>query len=287
MMDRRGSHPVDIATGAMFRRRRLPAAGVWVSFVRSYLVNIGRDIDLGRGWSHSLVAREASGDGLVLTDEGMRSIDAPFPAGDGSSSLHGASSGSRRRLIVDPQRRSPSRPSESPASSGSICCGRDLLVAQRTHVGKGEIVSIIDGWQARWLEKGRPPWWVAVTDAGGRSTSIVSSIQARRQRDLVRAIDAGGAEPSTPTTTTIYMIAGWADRVLYHFAYEANDGRRKCVETWGGLEGEDILATIGSPDATCQPTAGHLSHAVQYNSRETAVVDALGHRHVTSNGRSE
>ncbi|WP_437763172.1 PAAR-like domain-containing protein [Sorangium sp. So ce281] len=288
-------HPVDVITGTLYTPPRtdfllpgfLPVA--WTRFYRTSSV---RDrVGLGHGWSHALAWRAELRDGvLTLIDEtlrrtAMREPDAGtellLPFGRRLWWQSGA-------LVVD-------------LDDGLLRvlrpageAGQYRLAALRDRFGNaaeirwddGEVVGIVDSvGRHAWLDRQGPykVWWVEITgEDGAVHRRRLVTYELDEAGDLVRVIDAGGAEVCYAYDDEHYLVRErQPDGLTFHFRYADVLGQRRCVETWADLEGGDVLVAIGAPEAfAAERPRGLYAMRLSYGPGpfETAVQDGLGAR---------
>ncbi|KYG11064.1 hypothetical protein BE21_01080, partial [Sorangium cellulosum] len=288
-------HPVDIVTGAMFTPPEtdfLLPGPLPVRWIRTYRTSsVLRECGIGRGWSHALGWQaEIRDDRLTLLDETLRpttlavppsDVEALLPFGrrvfwDGDALVVDLDDGILRVL-----RRGPApgtfRLAELRDRAGNLA---EVTWDER------EVVQIVDSVGRRaWLvrEGQLKSWWVAATGADGvEHTKRLVTYELDTNGDLVRAIDAGGVETRYAYDDAHYLVLEQQPGGLrYHFVYADVSGERRCVETWGDLEGADVLQEIGAPEASMAARPRGLFHMrFEYGPgpHETTVIDGLGYR---------
>ncbi|MEZ4295752.1 MAG: PAAR-like domain-containing protein [Polyangiaceae bacterium] len=286
-------HPVDVITGALFTS---PEIDFWLTgflsfqLTRSYSTSAVRHRSgMGWGWSHSLdYAAERSGDRLEVKLPGARVYTTTMPRGDeivalpfgaklsavGPDLLVEGSDGLFRTLRSDNLR------------DYRLVEVRDLF-GNFVEVlwDEGRIAEINDpqGRRAVWHVQGNTSFWeIVVSDETGKEhRRRAATYQMDSRGDLVRVIDAGGAETQYAYDDEHYLIRETlADGLTYHFVHDGSGGTKRCTETWGEMPGRDILADIGAT-GTFQPWVRGIYHVrIQYGeSRTTVVENALGERH--------
>ncbi|XXS94810.1 DUF6531 domain-containing protein [Sorangium sp. So ce362] len=288
-------HPVDIVTGTMFTPPEtdfLLPGPLPVAWIRTYRTSsVLRECGVGRGWSHALCWQaEIRGDRLTLIDETFRETTLAVPAGDVEVLLPFA----RRvyweedALVVD-------------LDDGILrvlrrghAPGTFRLAQLRDRAGnlaeitwdEREVVQLVDsvGRRAWLVQEGQyRSWWVAAAGADGvEHTTRLVTYELDTKGDLVRVINAGGAETRYAYDDEHYLVQEQQPGGLrYHFVYADVSGERRCVETWGDLEGADVLQEVGAPEASMATRPRGLFHMrFQYGPgpHETTVIDGLGHR---------
>jgi RHS repeat-associated protein len=288
-------HPIDVITGAMFTAHTdftLPGF-LWVQWRRSYQTSAVRQrVGIGWGWSHALAWRaRVRGDRLTLLDDQLRETELELPA-EGTTAVLDYGRKLRREaveLVLDlgdglerVLRRSKDDPRRYYLSALRDEHGNNAQIRWRGD----EVAEIVDtvGRHARLEESGNfRIWEVGVTDADGElHRRRLVSYEIDERGDLVRVIDAGGAETRYAYDDDHYLVAETrADGVVYHFVYAEVRGEKRCIETWGEIPGEDILALIGDPRDAPERARGVHHARLEYGPGpyETRVRDALGHLH--------
>ncbi|WP_437819245.1 PAAR-like domain-containing protein [Sorangium sp. So ce1078] len=291
-----GGHPVDVVTGTLFTEPvvdfQLPGF-LWVTLIRHYRTSsVPFDAGIGRGWSHSLLwYAERHGDHLVLVDETFRRTALALPGTDETLLLpYGRRLWREQdRLFVDLQdgvirvlapssTRDRWELSELRDTNGNIA---------EIRWRDGEVVEIVDSVGRRaWLERDDrfASWWVVASDDQGREhRQRLVTYELDERGDLVGIVDAGGAETRYEYDEDHYLVLEKRpDEVRYHFVYKTVFGQRRCVETWGDLEGEDILVALGAPEASSPDRPKGVFHTrFTYGPgrHETTMVDAGGGVH--------
>ncbi|MCA9620232.1 MAG: RHS repeat protein, partial [Myxococcales bacterium] len=128
-------------------------------------------------------------------------------------------------------------------------------------------------------------WRLTLTSLEGeKHTSFVASYEYDDRGDLVRVIDAGGAVTSYRYDDQHYLVEErLPDGLSYHFVYEKGaDGKRRCVETWGAIDGLDVLADLSGGYLTTSPERKGVHHTrfvYEPERRRTTMIDAMGHSH--------
>lgn len=281
-------HPVDVISGSMFTGPLVDfqlTGFFWLSFTRAYQTSaVEHDVGLGHGWSHALAWRvERRGAGLVLIDDQQRRIELP-PMDPGAEILLPYGSIITRRgddFVVDLQDGllRVLRP------SGTGRWGLAELRDDRGHTATiewrdGRVVGMLDAVGRRVsLESDDRfhSFWATATDGEGKEHKRrLVTYEIDDKRDLVGVVDGGGGQTRYEYDDRHYLVRETrADGLRYHFVYADVGGVRRCTETWGDLEGAEILVELGSPTGS----ARGIHHAkLEYGPGpfESRVTDAVG-----------
>jgi RHS repeat-associated protein len=296
-------HPVDVATGTVYTPPELDFVlpGFFdLEFERSYRTSsVRRNVGLGFGWSHSLAwCGERRGDSFVLFDAQQSPVRLELPGEDETAAL---AYGRRVRrkgedvvLLLDDGLTRTLRPIGERAADGSVVYG---LVEVQDRFGslveieweRGEVIAIVDSVGRRVTLEGDAQHKALVCTVAGedgqehRRRLVQYEIDERG--DLVRVIDAGGAETRYEYDEAHYLVREIRpEGTAYHFVYSDEGGERRCVETWAALAQGDLLAQIGATEAPTQPAQGrpapkglyHMRLEYDPSGRRTTVIDPLG-----------
>ncbi|WP_437624563.1 PAAR-like domain-containing protein [Sorangium sp. So ce1151] len=286
-------HPVDVVTGAMYTNPvadlELPGPLV-VTLERSYSTAAVRHrCGVGWGWSHDLAwSARRRGDELELTAPGGRTQVLSWPAQDhvlllpfgvrvaavGEDLLVEEDDGLARVL-----RRT------GPEERFALVEIRDAFGNKATMEWRGdELTGIVDGVgrRARLERQGPFSWWeVTATDEQGTPhTRRAVTYELDGAGDLVRVIDGGGAEIRYEYDEEHYLIREiLPDGLAFHFRYEAIEGVKRCVETWGEIAGRDVLAELGAPRLPGARGIHHTRLSYDPARGRTVVIDGEGATH--------
>ncbi|WP_437878907.1 PAAR-like domain-containing protein [Sorangium sp. So ce513] len=289
-------HPIDVVTGTLFTIPsvdfKLPGF-LWVQWVRTYSTSaVQHRSGLGWGWSHSLAWRaERNGDRLVLIDDLQRRTEMPLPGTDEALLLpHGRKvlrDGEAIVVDLDDDLLRVLEPTGDPRAYALVELRDRFGNAAHIDWDQDEIVAITDsvGRRATLSREGNLRiWTVAVTDADGKEhRRRLVTYELDDRGDLVRVIDAGGAETRFSYDEEHYLLSETRpDGVVFQFVYQDVGGERRCVETWGELPGADILAALGDPDARAPGGPRGIFHTrIAYGPGpyQATVTDALGQVH--------
>ncbi|MBI4700853.1 MAG: RHS repeat protein [Deltaproteobacteria bacterium] len=290
------SCPVDVVTGAMFTTT---VSDFWlpgplpVDFRRGYRTGAAeQSCGIGFGWSHAYAWRaEVHDRELLLRDDSGTETALPLPR-DGqvvrlpfgrSLSRHGDEIvlGGREGL-----RRVLRREGGGLFLLAAVRdrCGNEVRVAW-DGLGVCAIVDSVGRRAERRRDGTRLVWTAHAADAQGRSWSRhLCSYELDGRGDLVRAIDAAGFATEYAYDDEHYLVSERRpDGLLWRYRYEDVGLRRRCLETWGELEGRDVLAELGWTDAPrgrARPK-GIFHTRFEYGPApfETTVTDGVGALH--------
>jgi len=286
-------HPIDVVTGAVYTNPvadlELPGP-LHVSLERSYsTAAVQRRCGIGWGWSHGFAwSARREGDRLELTAPGGRTHALAWPDQDHVLLLPFAVRVSRlgEDLVVEDDD-GLLRVLRQGAPHGryrlvEICdaFGNRASLSWRDD----ELVEIVDavGRQARLVREGAfARWEVTATDAEGTPhTRRAVTYEVDRAGDLIRVIDAGGAEIRYEYDEEHYLVGEiLPDGLAYRFRYEVAEGVKRCVETWGEIDGRDVLAELGAIGLPGARGVHHAQVAYEPAQRRTVVIDGAGFRH--------
>jgi len=265
-----------------------------VRFARSYSSSaVRRQCGMGWGWSNALQwTAEVVGDQVALEDPDGRIALLPLPEDEvvvlpygrticrqGADLIVELDDGLQRVLRrVEGDRANLWRLVELRDGSGNFA---------EIEWRAGEVVGIVDsvGRHARRTADG--PWriWelVVVDDQDQSHRQRLVSYELDLEGQLVRVIDAGGVETRYDYDDEHYLLRETRpDGLVWHFRYAEAGGKKRCVETWGELSGQDVLALLGDPAAGTTAAARGVYHAkLEYGPApyQSQVEDALGYRH--------
>ncbi|WP_437739147.1 PAAR-like domain-containing protein [Sorangium sp. So ce1504] len=291
-----GGHPVDVVTGTMFTHPTIDFSMpgcLSTQMTRRYRSSAVRHkVGLGWGWSHGFSWQATrAGDRVVLVDPDFREVPLALRGEDEVVALP---FGVQVRFVGDDivvalndgYFRVLRRAAGSPVYR---------LAALRDETGNaiecvweaGELVALLDsaGRRATLRRDGSYRSWIqSVAGEDGKTHErrlVTYEIDARG--DLVRVIDAGGVETSYAYDEQHYLVSeSLPDGTVYRFLYADHAGQRRCVETWGELQGGDILGSLGARSAGSPVQARGLFHArFDYGPgpSETRMIDAAGGAH--------
>jgi len=286
-------HPVDVLTGAVFSQTvdaRVPGPFECVLLRQYFTSAVMRRSPLGYGWTHSYhLGGQRRGDRFTLLDERLAEQTFILPGehellalGFGRTVrvegmdilLEGYPDGLTRVL----------RPAESPRTY-RLAELRSIGTARATlHYEGHELHRVVDA-------AGREVWFIregellrvelhVEDDSGTRHSRRLVTYETDERGDLVRVIDAGGTETRYAYDDRHYLVAETHPTgMTYHFVYQDDDVRR-CVETWGELPGDDVLARLGRDGSDSQRPRGVFHAQLSYGpGHRTRVIDAEGHTH--------
>jgi RHS repeat-associated protein len=291
----KAGHPIDVATGAMYT---IPAVDfeligpLPLQWVRSYCTAaVRRNCGIGWGWSHPFAWRATIGSTIDIIDS--QGAVASFPRiGEGQMALapygrrlerrDGAlvlsDDGDEARVLrkddTGTYRLAEVRDSHGNVTTvewaqGQVCALTDCVGrrAERTALPSGE------------------SWHLVLTDGDGVSHRVLAATYEYDSRgDLVRAADISGATVEYRYDEAHFMIEErFPDGLVFYFQYEDGpDGKRRCVESWGAVDGLDVLAEIGGGRRIASADTRGLHHVrigYDLDESETTVVDPEGHSH--------
>ncbi|MBM4357516.1 MAG: hypothetical protein FJ096_05325, partial [Deltaproteobacteria bacterium] len=297
--------PIDVVTGAMFTLELcdafLPSThDVW--WGRQYRSSgAERSCGIGFGWWHGYAWRARVRHGqLVLIDGHGIASEHPIPTDEADIVAPFGRTLARRgdKLVV-------AEPSGLVRILSPHECGWLLLVAERDrhgntirieHDASGAVVAVLDpvGRRIERTVDGLTQRYTAVAhDAEGREHRLpLFTYELDERGDLRRAIDAAGFAWEYRYDARHHLIEERRpDGLRFHFVYErkATTGIRRCLETWGDLEGADILAALGRETVREVVPAGERPRGIFHtrfeyvpDSFETTVLEGDGgtHRYV-------
>lgn len=288
--------PIDVVTGVMFTT---VVSDFWlpgplaVDWRRGYRTSAAeRTCGIGYGWSHPYAwrAEQRRKELVVIDDEGT---ETPFPLlveAETARAPFGRSLTRHRNELVLATNDGLRRILREHAP------GKYQLAAVRDRAGNevrveweaGEVRAVFDsvGRRAERKREGNRIVWTAVAaDAQGREwTKHLCTYEIDARGDLVRVTDAAGAATVYTYDDEHYLVAERRpDGLTWRFRYEETGKLRRCLETWGELEGRDILAELGAPEppkGTPRPR-GIFHTRFEYGPGpfETTVVDGIGAVH--------
>jgi RHS repeat-associated protein len=288
--------PIDVITGVVYTFPAVdfllpgPLPVEWVRTYRSSMVH--RNAGIGWGWSHawSWYARVRAGRVLVYDGEGVV-IRFGLP-GDGERALGPFGRSLRRKgadLILENQSGRTRVFRESSASTFCLAEVRDRndnVVAVSWNDGR--VVGLVDsvGRTVEARRSGSEEQWIASsTDAHGRvSRRTLCTYTYDKRGALVSVADAGGAVMEYTYDEDFLLVSERRpDGLRWHYRYGSGGvaRHRRCVETWGDLEGRDVLAELGGPKSVPEGTRGIFHTRFEYGPEpnETRVTDAVGAVH--------
>ena len=292
------AHPVDVVTGTLFTDEiidfQMPGP-LPVQMRRSYATSASAiDVGMGFGWSHPYAWSAVVERGLVhVTGPQGRTFETRIPEPGEVIVLERRTRLSRAGgdLVLD-MNDGVFRVLRASETSG----GRFELVELRDSFANvveltwenGQLTSILDSvGRTATLRRDAASrtctWEMSVTDEHGQVHRKVCAIhEIDAAGDLVRAIDAGGAETRYEYDAAHYLLTEiQPDGLTYHFRHEAQaDGKKRCVESWGDLPGKDILAELGAENPKGARGIFHTHLTYEPEARRTTVNDGLGQVHV-------
>jgi RHS repeat-associated protein len=286
------THPVDVVTGALVTT---PPADFMLpgflafSFARRYSTSaVERSVGLGWGWSHNLdYSAMRRGDQVVLCLPGGSYVPARYPEEDQAIVLPYGARLHRRADNLVLEDGDGLYYVLGPAGGGEYVLAqvRDAFGNFIEPLWEGRsLAGIIDsvGRTCVLVREGRyARWEITVTDEHGKAhTRRAATYEIDEAGDLVRVIDAGGAEMGYSYDAGHYMVEErQPDGLVYHFLHAEVAGQKRCVEAWGELPAGNVLEALGAPERGARGVF-HARLQFEPAERRTVVTDALGQRHV-------
>ncbi len=296
----RQGDPVDVMTGAMFTEPSVDFTllGFFpLSWTRSYsTANASATRGLGYGWTqeHEWTAeRMDDGQFAVTTPDGQIVTASVSPDGTPTPLLYGRTvslhDGHLVLLLGDGLWRILRR---GPEGFWRLT---DLVDAS-SNVARllwrgAEIIGMIDttGRRVERLQEGnKVVFRMTLSDGGDRAAGAdgarshtLATYEIDARGDLVAATDANGRTTRYTYDRHHYLVAcARADGLVFRYRYAESEGGLRCAETWGELQGHDILRELGC-EGSSQAARGifhvHLSYGPAPHT--TTAVDALGGVH--------